>query len=127
MIQILDSPDNVVAFRAVGEITKEDYQNIVEPTVEGLIERIDEINFLLLLDTDLENFTASAWMQDVLMGLKNLVKWNRSAIVTDSDKIISFTNGFSYIVPGEFRGFKKDSFDKALSWVQGNDAENTNE
>lgn len=126
MIHILDSPDNVVAFRAIGEITKEDYKTVIEPAVDKLVRHIDEINFLFLIDTEIENFTAAAWMQDALIGLKNLGKWNRSAIVTDSEKAISFTDKFSYMVPGEFRGYKKEAFNEALNWVQGNETENNN-
>lgn len=121
MIQVLDAPENVVAFRALGEVTKDDYQSIMAPAVEKLVERINEINFLFLIDTDLENFTAAAWMQDAMIGLKNLGKWNRAAIVTDSERAITFTNGFSYFVPGEFRGYKKESYQDAMNWVQGND------
>lgn len=119
MIQHINTPDTMVGFRAMGEVTKDDYQNIVIPAVEALIAKRDEINFLLVLDTDIENFTLGAWMQDALLGIKNLGKWNRAAIVTDSEKIIGFTNGFSYIVPGEFRGFKKDEYDAAENWVSG--------
>nr|WP_294924056.1 STAS/SEC14 domain-containing protein [uncultured Flavobacterium sp.] len=126
MIQILDAPDNVVAFRAIGEITKEDYQTVIEPAVDKLVRHIDEINFLFLIDTEIENFTSAAWMQDALIGLKNLGKWNRTAIVTDSEKAISFTDKFSYMVPGEFRGYKKEAFNEALNWVQGNEIENNN-
>lgn len=119
MIQIIDSPANVAAFRAAGEVTAEDYQTVMVPAVEKLVEKINEINFLFLIDTDISNFTAAAWMQDALLGLKNLGKWNRAAIVTDSEKAITFTNGFSYFVPGEFRGYKKEDYEKALNWVHG--------
>lgn len=119
MIQQIDAPHNVVAFRASGEVTKDDYKNVMAPAIEKLVKQIDEINFLFLIDTDIENFTAAAWMQDALIGLKNLGKWNRAAIVTDSEKAISFTNGFSYMVPGKFKGFKKEAFDEAMNWVQG--------
>jgi len=120
MIQQIDAPQNVVAFRATGEVTQDDYKNVIVPAVENLVKRIDEINFLFLIDTDLGNFTAAAWMQDAWVGLKNLAKWNRSAIVTDSEKAISFTNGFSYMVPGEFKGFRKEAFNEAMNWVEGN-------
>jgi hypothetical protein len=119
MIQVISAPTNVVAFRALGEVTKDDYQKIVVPAVEQLVREIDEINFLLVLDTGVENFTAGAWMEDALLGLKNFGKWNRAAIVSDSDNVINFTKGFSYIAPGEFRGFKRDAFYKALNWVEG--------
>jgi len=118
MIQVIpDTPNNIAAFRATGEVTKENYQTVVLPEIERLLKQINHINFLLVLDTELENFTTGAWVQDALLGLKNLAKWNRAAIVTDSDTIISFTNGFSYIVPGEFKGFKKTEYDQAVTWV----------
>lgn len=120
MIHQIDTTDNVAAFRALAEVTKEDFQNVVVPAVEKLVKQINEINFLLVLDTDIENFTAGAWLQDAMLGLKNLAKWNRAAIVTDSEKIITFTNSFSYLIPGEFKGFKKMEFNKALNWVEGN-------
>ncbi|UWY27475.1 STAS/SEC14 domain-containing protein [Flavobacterium sp. TR2] len=120
MIHQIDTTDNIVAFRALAEVTKEDFVTAVAPAVEHLVKQTNEINFLLVLDTDIENFTTGAWLQDALLGLKNLGKWNRAAIVTDTDEIISFTNGFSYIVPGEFRGYKKVDFNKALNWVEGN-------
>jgi hypothetical protein len=119
MIQIIDAPHNVAAFRATGQVTKENYQETIVPAVEALVKETDQINFLLLLDTDVENFTIGAWAQDALLGLKNIGKWHRAAIVSDSDNVIAFTNGFSYIAPGEFRGFKKDAFDEAMNWVAG--------
>jgi hypothetical protein len=122
MIEIMDSPDNVTAFRAIGEITQDDYKTVVIPAVEKLIDRIDEINFLFLIDTEIKNFTAAAWMEDAMLGLKNLSKWNRTAIVTDSENVVYLTKAFSYIVPGEFRGYKKSEFNKALNWVQGNNS-----
>ncbi|QSW89251.1 STAS/SEC14 domain-containing protein [Flavobacterium endoglycinae] len=118
MIQIIDAPANTAAFRAVGEVTADDYKNVLVPEVTKLVEKINEINFLFLIDTEIKNFTAAAWMEDALLGLKNLGKWNRAAIVTDSEKAISFTNSFSYFVPGEFKGFKKDAFQQALNWVE---------
>lgn len=119
MIELLNAPKNVAAFRAVGEVTKNDYKTVIAPTIEKLVKQIDEINFFFLVDTEIKNFTTAAWMEDAIIGLKNLGKWNRAAIVTDSENAISFTNKFSYIAPGEFRGYKRDSFNEAMNWVQG--------
>lgn len=117
MTQIIDAPDNVAVFKATGEITQDDYKIVLKPAVEKLIARIDEINFLFLIDTEIKNFAAAAWLEDVMLGRKNLGKWNRTAIVTDSQNAIYFTNGFSYIIPGEFRGYKKTAFSEAMNWV----------
>jgi len=118
MIQILQEvPPNVAAFRASGTVTAEDYEQVVKPEVDRLVNQTDELNFLLELNTDVENFTMGAWLQDALVGLKNLTKWHRAAIVTDSEKIISATNAFSYLVPGEYKGFRKSNLREAVDWV----------
>lgn len=121
MVQQLTTTGNVAAFRALGEVTANDYKTVIVPAVTQLAEQINEINFLFLIDTEIGNFTAGAWLEDALIGLRNLGKWDRAAIVTDSKYAITFTNGFSYIAPGEFRGYTKDRFEEALNWVQGTD------
>lgn len=117
MIAILDAPYNVAAFKAMGTVNKADYEAIVLPHTEKRLDDTGEINFLLWLDTDLGNFTLGAWLQDILLGLKHLTEWRRAAIVTDSEAIIKFTNGFSLLAPGEFKGFKPEQYEAALQWV----------
>lgn len=117
MITIIpDVPENVAAFRASGEITKEDFETLVMPHVAAKVNTFNELNYLLLLDTDLDKFTVGAWMQDAFLGLKNLTKWNRTAIVTDKDAVKKFTDAFSVVMPGEFRGFGKEDLSSAIFW-----------
>ena len=67
----------------------------------------------------MKNFTIGAWMKDALLGIKNISKWNRAAIVTDSEGIKTFTDMVSKIVPGEFRGYDSSELQEAISWVAG--------
>ncbi len=117
MITVLaDTPDNVAAFQANGTVTKEDFENLVFPHVEAKVNAFSELNFLLLLNTDVENITAGAWMQELLLGLKNIVRWNRAAIVTDQKGVQNFTDIFSVLMPGEFKSFAVDNLENALFW-----------
>lgn len=125
MITIInDAPENVAAFNATGDVTKEDFENLVIPYVKNKVEQFDELNYLLYLDTDLSNFTTGAWLQDALLGIKNLSKWNRAAIVTDKEGVQNFTDIFSVLMPGEFKSFPKENLYNALYWCQnGNEVE----
>ena len=114
--QINDLPTNMVGFRASGEVTKEDFEPVLKQ-VEELVERTDKLNYLLVLDTSPKDFTAGAWLQDGLLGIKNLTKWNRAAIVSDSEEVIQFTDVFSKLMPGEFRGFHKSELQTAIDWT----------
>ena len=117
--QLKNIPNTMVGFRASNEVTKDDFDKIVLPAVAELVQRTDELNYLLILDTPIKNFTLGAWIKDALLGLNNLNTWNRAAIVSDSGNINSFTNMFSKVMPGEFKGFTPDKLDEAIEWVSG--------
>lgn len=118
MIKHLENlPSNIVGFKATGEITATDFTETVLPKVNELIEKTDKLNYLLVLETSVKNFTIGAWMKDVFMGIKHLTKWNRVAIVSDAEGVRGFTNFFSYLMPGEFRGFEHKDLQEAIDWV----------
>lgn len=118
MIQHLQHlPTNIVGFKATGEITEKDFTETVLPKVKALIEKTDKLNYLLVLETSLKNFTIGAWMKDAMMGIKHLTKWNRAAIVSDVAAIRNFTDFFSYLMPGEFKGFEHKDLQHAIGWV----------
>lgn len=118
MITIIsDVPDNVAAFRATGDVKKEDYRDVVIPAIDALVKKQGKINFMLVLDTAIRNFSIGAFLQDLGVGLKHFTKWHRMAIVSESGVVNKFSDLFSYIAPGEAKGFTHAELDKAKEWV----------
>ncbi len=116
---IADLPQNVVGVSATGEVTADDIKNVLLPALEKQVKLYDEINYLLVLHTDVENWTAGSWAQDMWAGLKNFTKWNRIAVSTDQQMVEKFTNGFSFLTPGEAKGFTLAEIEEAKKWVSG--------
>ena len=114
--QIPDLPTNMVGFRSSREVTKDDF-DIVQKKVAELVEKTDKLNYLLYLDNSPADFTIGAWLQDALLGIKNLTKWNRAAIISDSDMVDNFTKVFSVLMPGEFKVFPKADYQTAINWT----------
>ncbi|KOY84554.1 hypothetical protein AD998_20390 [bacterium 336/3] len=48
--------------KAVGEI--KDFIETVMAKVKALIDKTDKLNYLLVLETSVKNFTIGAWMKD---------------------------------------------------------------
>jgi len=119
--QINNLPENIVGFTASGEVTKDDFLLNVMPQVQSLINKTGKLNYLLVLETSVKNFTFGAWVEDAIMGIKHLVKWNKAAIVTDVEAIRNFTILFSKIIPGEFKGFEHSDLQHAIDWVSKED------
>lgn len=116
---IEELPENVAGFRATGEVTESDFTNTVMPRVKALVDTTGTLNYLLVLDTSIKNFSAGAWFKDAIMGIRHLSKWNRAAIVTDVEGIRTFTRIFSVLMPGEFKGFEHKDLQHAIDWVSG--------
>jgi uncharacterized protein (DUF779 family) len=89
----------------------------VIPEVDKIVKQHGHIHFLLVLNTDVSNFTPGAWMKDALVGVKHLSKWKKMAIVSDQKGVEKITDIISPVVPGESKGFSLDELDKAKSWV----------
>ncbi len=114
--QIKNLPENMVGFRASGEVTKDDF-DIVHKKVEQLVDRTGKLNYMLFLDTPPSEFTMGAWWEDALLGMKNITKWNRAAIISDSETVDKFTAVFSKVMPGEFKVFQKNDLERAIEWT----------
>lgn len=118
MLQFIkDLPDHVVGIRATGEVDKKDYQEVLIPRMEELAKRQGEINYLLVLETDVTNFSAAAWWQDFKLGLKHFAQWKKVAIVTDQKGVEWLTDTASHFIPGHSRGFRLSELNDAIDWV----------
>lgn len=116
IITIPQTPDNIAAFKGTDEITKADFEACVIPHIKAKINEFDELNYLFLMSTDLKNFSTGAWVEDVMLGIKNLTKWNRAAIVSNDSKVQNFTEIVSKLMPGEFRAYVEDDLQLAMNW-----------
>lgn len=118
MIDILtDLPPHVIGFRATGKVSKQDYEEVLMPAVDNQAKLFKKINFLLLIDTDISNYTLGAWMDDALIGLKHFSHWHKVAIVSHYDSIKKITDIFGHLVPGIYKGFRISELEEAKKWV----------
>ena len=110
-------PAYVTAFRATGTVTKDDYYNIINPYVKNVAKTCPKMNYMLVLNTSIKNYTLGAWIQDGLLGARYFSKWNKLAIVTEKDGIKKFTDTFGIFIPAPTKGFKMENLDLAKKWI----------
>ena|SRR4051812_29491998 len=118
MLQIMkDVPQNIVGVRALGKVTEDDYKNTFVPAVEKASTEQGGINLLMILETDLANFTYGAWMQDAKLSLKHFAKWNKVAIVSDQKTVERLAPVLGFISPAESKGFPVSDIELAKLWL----------
>ncbi|MBS1686722.1 MAG: STAS/SEC14 domain-containing protein [Bacteroidetes bacterium] len=119
--QIAGLAGNTVGFTFTGDITKEQYDTIIMPAIEQARGSGEHINMLLVINTDLSNFTAGAWTKDALVSLKNLTRFNKVAVVSDSHLVKNVTAMANVIVPGDYKYFLPTEESEAKVWVSESD------
>jgi hypothetical protein len=120
MIEMLpDLPANVVGIEAVGEVSGEDYKNVLIPAVEAALSEQGKIRLLYVLGERFESFSAGAALQDTKLGFEHLRSWERMAVVTDVEWIGHAIKAFSWMIPAEVRVFPTSERAAAEAWVSG--------
>ena len=118
MLQFIkDLPSHVAGVHATGEVRDEHFEQVLTPLLNELLNNQEKINLLLVLDTNVSNFTWGALWKDLKLGLKHYMQWERIAIVTDQKSVELFSNIFRFMIPGKSRGFPLDKLDEAVRWL----------
>ena len=119
--RIAEMPPGTIGLRASGELTREDYRDVLEPALaEGVAA--GDLRLLFCL-TDFDGLGRGAWVEDAKTGLHAWVldhsAWTRFALVTDVAWVARAMRTFAWMAPGEVRTFALAEYDDARAWVAG--------
>lgn len=114
---IQDMPDNVVAVKASGKVSGEDYDDILIPAVESSLKRHGKIRVLYQLSNDFSGFTAGAMLDDAKLGIRHLTEFEKIAVVTDAEWISRAVQFFSFFIPCPVKIFGNNDISEAKSWL----------
>jgi hypothetical protein len=120
--RMADMPPGTVGFRIGGDLTPEDYANVLTPGLQDGVQLGDGLRALYLVD-DLDEIEPRALWSDAKLGGDMLVhhhdRWRRSAIVTDIEWMARASKLTTWMIPGEARVFPTSQLDAAKAWVAG--------
>jgi SpoIIAA-like len=115
--RIVDLPDNVLGFKASGELTGDDYRRVLVPAVEEALARQDKLRLLYVLGDEVTGFSAGASWQDTKLGLGHINKWEKVAVVSDKEWLRHSVSIFGYLIPGEIKAYPTAAEGDARAWI----------
>jgi SpoIIAA-like len=116
LLPIADLPEGVLGFEATGKIDASDFRDVMMPAVRAVWERGEEVRIVLVFER-WEGMSSGAAWEDLKVGMKNLTKWKRIALVTDLDWMITVVSLFGWMTPGELKRFPVAEREGAIAWV----------
>lgn len=118
MLKIIDDlPEDVLGLEAIGEVTADDYRDVLVPALETKLATHPKARLLYVLGPAFEGFSGGAAWQDAKIGMKHFTDFDRVAVVTDTDWIQKMVEAFGFVMPGEVETFDSDELGSARGWV----------
>lgn len=115
--RLTDVPEGVLGVRAVGKVSREDYEKVLEPLIDDARREGRRIRFLYQVGPEFEGFTPEAAWEDAKVGMRYLRSFAACAVVTDRDWIRDSTRIASFFIPCPVRVFSNQELPKALEWL----------
>lgn len=117
--EVIDGlPRDVVAIRAIGIITGEDYREVLVPLVEDKLKEHDKLKLLFVMGDDYTTFSGDAAWEDTKFDLRHLRDFSRIAVVTDVDWVTKTMKLFAPVMPYALKVFPMAALDEAKSWIR---------
>ncbi len=115
--KLKDLPHGIDGVRAIGKISKEDYEQVFVPLFDEIRREGRHTRFLYQLGPEFEGFTPGAAWEDAKIGLHSMRLFDGCAVVTDLGSIQEMTRLAGFLMPcpvGVFRNLERD---KAIAWL----------
>lgn len=122
MIEVLTGlPGNVVGVEGVGEVSSDDYKNVLIPAARAALEKYDKVRLLYVLGERFDRVSAGAAWEDTKLGLEHLHGWELMAVVTDVDWIGHALTVVGWMIPAKIRVFPTSERVAAEAWITGDE------
>jgi SpoIIAA-like len=114
-------PEGVLGFRFSGHVSREEYADVLAPSLKERIDAGRKVRLAVVIDDDFDRFEAGALWEDMKFGfgsgIAHLSSWERMALVSDADWVHHAMGLFGWIVPGEARVFPLARLQDATAWL----------
>lgn len=118
MIEIMtDLPDHVLGLRARGQVSADDYREVLVPALEKKLKQHPRVRLLYVIGEGFEEYTRGAAWEDAKVGMFHLTAFERTAIVTDVDWVEKMVKALGFAMPGQVRLFEDDELQNAREWI----------
>lgn len=115
--KLKDLPNGIDGFKAVGKLSKEDYERVLVPQIAEARRSGRRLRFLYQLGPEFEGFTPGAAWEDAKIGVQSLRIFDGCAVVTDLGWIREMTRLMGFFMPCPVRIFGKQELDAAVAWL----------
>lgn len=119
MVKIMpESEGKIIGLRTTGKLTDQDYQEVLIPNLETLINQHGKIRLLWFMDEEFTGLEAGAMWDDAKFFLPHKDDFEKMAIVGGPKWIELIVKLFAPLMTGDVETFSWDQLPKAWNWIK---------
>jgi hypothetical protein len=119
MIEVLpESQGNVMGVKFSGKATSREYEEVIIPAVEAIVQQHGKIRLMYMVDDSFEGAEAGAWWDDTKLGIKHRNDFEKMALVGGPKWMEWLTNICGKLMSGESRTFSLEQTQEAWDWIK---------
>jgi hypothetical protein len=111
-------PEHIVAASCRRGLSGEEFDRVLRPAMETALDIYERIDVVLVLDEQPGDPSSRALWDDGRLGMSDLRKFRRLALVSDLDWVRTLVSTFGFFAPCSLKRFGIDELDAALRWIQ---------
>lgn len=113
-----ESDTDVLAFRARGVLTDDDYQSVLMPRLQEALESTEQIRVLLVMDETFRGWNARAAWRNSCLDLRHRRDFAKVAIVGAPTWEQWCARLANLLIVGEIKTFARDELATASTWLR---------
>lgn len=110
-------PPGIVGFEANGKVEAADYRDTLVPAIDAAIKEHGRVRLLYVLGSEFDGYSPAAMWDDAVVGTRDWSRWEKVAVVTDTEWVHATVHAFAWMVPGRIRLFPVSERDAAVAWL----------
>jgi hypothetical protein len=119
MMEIIDTgTGHQIEVRLTGQVSKDDYDNVLVPAIESALKDYDGLRLLFVMDQDFTGYDMGAMWADSKMGLTYWSGFDRIAVATDKGWVSVAMRAFAPLMPCPLKVFTLSETDDARRWLR---------
>jgi hypothetical protein len=111
-------PAGIDGVKAVGRVSKEDYERVFDPLVDGARREGRRLRLLYQFGPEFEGLTLDAAWEDAKLGLASLRLFDGVAVVSDVVWIRESTRLIGFVMPCPVRAFGNGQLAEGVDWLR---------
>ncbi len=116
--RLQDLPSGIEGVKAVGRVSREDYERVFDPLMDAARREGRRIRLLYQFGPGFEGFTPGAAWEDAKLGLASLRLFDGCAIVSDVGWIRESTRLVGFVMPCPVKVFGNEQLGDAVEWLR---------